>query len=336
MSSNHNWMVLNDVEKGGVWHYTNRAGLRGILENQCLWSTARTGLNDPLEVTHAIEEMRRTWQHYRGSSQLVDDVPREDVDDLIDYLANEIESMDLFFTLAQRPATSLNTGRDMGVIRDIRSASKTAPGGASAARTRRHLRSLNQRVRSCVARGGLHEVRALLRPTPCICGGRALEEIIRSAVGRRDGSITEQAGRKYALDEALRQLCWHKHTGYESEEEIRIAVLNPPPGTRRTRKSAYGPRNVEYVELVAGDPMDPGAHDWRQASRFPTCRSWPYASDRGTLRPSWRRTSMPQHAFSTRTDTTFPCSRHRRPSSGVDDSPGCQASALSTVATPPP
>ncbi|MHC9526699.1 hypothetical protein ACVCGI_000064, partial [Prescottella equi] len=98
MSSNHNWMVLNDVEKGGVWHYTNRAGLRGILENQCLWSTARTGLNDPLEVTHAIEEMRRTWQHYRGSSQLVDDVPREDVDDLIDYLANEIESMDLFFT----------------------------------------------------------------------------------------------------------------------------------------------------------------------------------------------------------------------------------------------
>ncbi|MBM4496979.1 hypothetical protein GS426_19815 [Rhodococcus hoagii] len=49
-------------------------------------------------MTHAIEEMRRTWQHYRGSSQLVDDVPREDVDDLIDYLANEIESMDLFFT----------------------------------------------------------------------------------------------------------------------------------------------------------------------------------------------------------------------------------------------
>ncbi len=114
MSSNHNWMVLNDVEKGGVWHYTNRAGLRGILENQCLWSTARTGLNDPLEVTHAIEEMRRTWQHYRGSSQLVDDVPREDVDDLIDYLANEIESMDLFFTSGSTTGDKLEHWKGYG------------------------------------------------------------------------------------------------------------------------------------------------------------------------------------------------------------------------------
>ncbi|NKU66400.1 hypothetical protein GS891_26020 [Rhodococcus hoagii] len=134
--------------------------------------------------------------------------------------------------------------------------------------------------------------------------------------GRRDGSITEPAGRKYALDEALRQLCWHKHTGYESEEEIRIAVLNPPPGTRRTRKSAYGPRNVEYVELVAGDPMDPGATILAAGEPVPHLPIMAVRVDRGTLRPSWRRTSMPQHAFSTRTDTTFPCSRHRRPSSG--------------------
>ncbi|MFI5436839.1 hypothetical protein ACHMZP_34415 [Rhodococcus baikonurensis] len=51
-----------------------------------------------LEVTYAFEEMRRTWQHYRDSSKLAADVPRQAVDDLIDRLASEIESVDLSFT----------------------------------------------------------------------------------------------------------------------------------------------------------------------------------------------------------------------------------------------
>ncbi|WP_231869128.1 hypothetical protein [Rhodococcus opacus] len=61
---------------------------------------------------------------------------------------------------------------------------------------------------------------------------------------------------QYALNVALRQLCWQKHEGYESEEEIRIAVMNPASDTRHERPSAYGPRTVEYVELVNGDPTD--------------------------------------------------------------------------------
>ncbi|MBM4497004.1 hypothetical protein GS426_19960 [Rhodococcus hoagii] len=71
--------------------------------------------------------MRRTCSTTASSSQLVDDVPREDVDDLIDYLANEIESMDLFFTSGSTTGDKLEHCKDMGVIRDIRSASKTAP-----------------------------------------------------------------------------------------------------------------------------------------------------------------------------------------------------------------
>ncbi|MBM4517263.1 hypothetical protein GS432_16830 [Rhodococcus hoagii] len=279
-------------------------------------------LNDPLEVTHAIEEMRRTWQHYRGSSQLVDDVPREDVDDLIDYLANEIESMDLFFTSGSTTGDKLEHwkgyGSDQGYSICFQDCSRW--------RIRSQDETPSQELEPTSPFLRWREVDyTKFEPffgRPLVsAGGRALEEIIRSAVGRRDGSITEQAGRKYALDEALRQLCWHKHTGYESEEEIRIAVLNPPPGTRRTRKSAYGPRNVEYVELVAGDPMDPGATILAAGEPVPHLPIMAVRVDRGTLRPSWRRTSMPQHAFSTRTDTTFPCSRHRRPSSGVDDSP---------------
>lgn len=86
--------------------------------------------------------------------------------------------------------------------------------------------------------------------------GRALDEIIRAVMKRRDGSMDEHTAHQYALNVALRQLCWRKHEGYESEEEIRIAVMNPPSDTRHERRSAYGPRTVEYVELVNGDPTD--------------------------------------------------------------------------------
>ena len=260
MNSNHNWMVRDDVEKGGVWHYTNRAGLRGILENHCLWSTARTGLNDPLEVTYAIEEMRRTWQHYRGSSKLVDDVPREDVDDLIDHLTDEIESIDLFFTSGSMTGDKLEHwkgyGSDQGYsicFQDcsswrIRSQDETPPQELEPTSPFLRWREVDYTKFEPLFGRPLESA-----------SGRALEEIIRSAVGRRDGSVEERAGHRHALDEALRQLCWHKHAGYASEEEIRIAVVNPPPGTRRIRKSTYGLRNVEYVELVSGYPMDPGA-----------------------------------------------------------------------------
>ncbi|MDJ0491536.1 hypothetical protein QNA24_34765, partial [Rhodococcus qingshengii] len=36
MSGKRNWMVLDGFEKGGVWHYTNLAGLQGIVKNHCL------------------------------------------------------------------------------------------------------------------------------------------------------------------------------------------------------------------------------------------------------------------------------------------------------------
>ncbi|MCJ0907327.1 hypothetical protein [Rhodococcus sp. ARC_M6] len=260
MSGKRNWMVLDGFEKGGAWHYTNLAGLQGIAKNHCLWSTARAGLNDPLEVTYALEEMRRTWQHYRDSSKLAADVPREAVDDLVDRLSVEIESVDLFFTSGSMDGDKLEHwkcyGSDQGYsicFQDcstwrLRSYDETAA---------KELEPTSPFLRWREVDYTKFEP-SFSRPL-ATSSGRALEEIIRAAVGCRDGAVAEQQGHQYALDEALRQLCWHKHTGYESEEEIRIAVQDPPSATRRTRRSAYGPRTVEYVELVAADPMAPGA-----------------------------------------------------------------------------
>ena len=67
------------------------------MENHCLWATARTGLNDPTEVTYGLDEMRSTWQHYHSSSKLVDEVPRDEVNHLVTRLGEEIELHDLFF-----------------------------------------------------------------------------------------------------------------------------------------------------------------------------------------------------------------------------------------------
>jgi len=44
-----------DAALGTVYHYTNRAGLWGILSSGKIWLTDIYGLNDPSEVTHGIK-----------------------------------------------------------------------------------------------------------------------------------------------------------------------------------------------------------------------------------------------------------------------------------------
>jgi hypothetical protein len=266
--------------------------------------------------------MRRTWQHYRDSSKLAADVPREAVDDLIDHLASEIESVDLFFTSGSMDGDKLEHwkgyGSDQGYsicFQDcspwrLRSYDETPA---------KELEPTSPFLRWQQVDYAKFEP-SFSRPL-ATSSGRAMEGIISATVGRRDGAVDEQQGHRYAFDQALRQLCWHKHTGYESEEEIRIAVQDPPPATRRTRQSAYGPRTIEYVELVAADPMALGAAILAAGEPGPAYRSWRYASDRETPRPSWPRTSMPLHDSSTKTATTFPFLPRQPLSSGDGNQP---------------
>ncbi|MFD7011175.1 hypothetical protein [Rhodococcus jostii] len=254
----HDWSVISGYGSGGVWHYTSSVGLRGIVENHCLWATASTGLNDPTEVTYALDEMRRTWKHYRDSPNLVGEVPRDAVDNLVNRLGEEIESHDLFVTSGSMEGDKLEHwkeyGRDQGYAVCLQR--------YSIWRVRSHA---DETASDELSFGSpflrWHEVDytkfvpSFTRPleTP---SGRVLKEIITAVMKQRDGSVDEHTAHEYALNAALRQLCWQKHAGYESEDEIRIAVMNPPSHTRHERPSAYGPRPVEYVELVGGDPTD--------------------------------------------------------------------------------
>ncbi|MFC0452313.1 hypothetical protein ACFSUH_00920 [Rhodococcus jostii] len=215
-------------------------------------------MDDPTEVTYALDEMRSTWQHYRSSPKLVDEVPRDEVDHLIARLGNEIESPDLFFASGSMYGDKLehwkDYGRDQGYaiclqehsIWRIRSRSEeTIPEALSVGSPFLRWHEVDYKKFQPNFTAPLE--------TP---SGRALEEIIRAVMKHHDGSMDEQTAHQYALNVALRQLCWQKHEGSESEDEIRIAVMNPPSDTRHSRPSAYGSRAVEYVELVSGDPTD--------------------------------------------------------------------------------
>lgn len=47
-----------------VWHYTNAAGLHGILETDTLWATSSAFMNDGLENTYAATKLTEAWQDH--------------------------------------------------------------------------------------------------------------------------------------------------------------------------------------------------------------------------------------------------------------------------------
>lgn len=64
---------LNRIEKNPerpLYHYTNYAGLLGILESKCLWLTEHKYLNDPSEIEHGkkiiLNSLTRRYQNYHN------------------------------------------------------------------------------------------------------------------------------------------------------------------------------------------------------------------------------------------------------------------------------
>ena len=53
-----------------IYHYTNSAGLKGILEERVFWATKSSFLNDPTEVLHAVDVVVRALrERSQGSDQ---------------------------------------------------------------------------------------------------------------------------------------------------------------------------------------------------------------------------------------------------------------------------
>lgn len=81
-------LLDNTIESGLIWHYTNAAGLIGILEHSCLWATSTVSLNDSLELLHGTQMMdeARTLMYGTSDEQTLPLPERNELDErLVDY-----------------------------------------------------------------------------------------------------------------------------------------------------------------------------------------------------------------------------------------------------------
>ncbi len=72
------YMPRND--SGVVWHYTDAAGLIGIIESGRLWASSPLTLNDASELQHGMAVVRDCWRDLRAE---LDATAQELVDRLV-------------------------------------------------------------------------------------------------------------------------------------------------------------------------------------------------------------------------------------------------------------
>jgi hypothetical protein len=65
----------NEPTPGVLWHYTSWSGLKGIIEQNVMWASSAAYLNDTMELTHAMEFIRRVASE--GGHQILVDLLSE-------------------------------------------------------------------------------------------------------------------------------------------------------------------------------------------------------------------------------------------------------------------
>ncbi|MGZ0211252.1 MAG: DUF2971 domain-containing protein [Actinomycetales bacterium] len=68
---------------GLVWHYTNEAGLRGILTSNRIWGSPPESLNDSSELDYGIQLVRDLWSDDRATFRPNDPEARHFIDSVI-------------------------------------------------------------------------------------------------------------------------------------------------------------------------------------------------------------------------------------------------------------
>lgn len=98
---------------GLVWHYTDAAGLIGIIEHHTLWATSSTALNDPLELLHGISILveAKNLLYRRNDEHHLPDLLRGKLNDLLDSLRERIITTGIFVVCASTENDSLSNWR---------------------------------------------------------------------------------------------------------------------------------------------------------------------------------------------------------------------------------
>jgi hypothetical protein len=236
-----------------VWHYTDVAGLRGILESGALWATTSRSLNDTTEVAFGIGEVQRVWTELLP--QLRPEAPREPFEAWLTGVADRTLRRDFFFVSASELSDNLphwNGYAHEGV------AVQFDP-------------QVEFRLR-CVGDCGLYTpdfIPATMwrpvtygstmppgwRPTPEPVG-EFLNWALDAFAALRAGKVVDATLFYNALEyRYLELVCLRKTDAFAYEEEHRLMVVAPPDRSHiRTRETRFGV--TDYVVLEPASPRD--------------------------------------------------------------------------------
>lgn len=267
-----------------VWHYTDQAGLEGIVSSDVLWATESGGLNDPSEVVLACDDLLATWEAQLG--HLVPEAPVEEVDAWLRQITAETKARRFFFVSASSEGDKLQhwvtyaggTGYALELERDSEFR-LLQPGSAPALCMPAFVPFPWWRP---VDYGPYYDEWGLSRGKFVGRNG-VMESILDGFAAKVRGDITDEELFWDELERVyLTSVCFSKHQGYAGEEEVRLVFAEPPsPAYVHRRAGRFGRSQTAYME-VTSDCTDLQAYSVAATTALPikTVRIGPrYATD---------------------------------------------------------
>ncbi len=256
---------------GSIWHYTDSAGLLGVLQSNALWATSTSMLNDAREIQFGLDIARDIWNS--EGAALIDGwiaamPPGHDpgpisplaarfIAGVIERVAEDLETNGVFVACASMEPDSLSQWRGYGGVQ----------GYALGLKPKVDLGVLPAIEATPPMKAGI----VMPRWRPVIYERSRQEEVVRQTLGflsvlaPRDGSDFSHPdwnamyfGAALSLAEAIVSL---KHAGFADEREVRMALTyRPLDGYLRFRPTALG--ITPYLALAARNPdFDSGSID---------------------------------------------------------------------------
>jgi hypothetical protein len=217
-----------------IWHYTNGAGLLGIIQDDAIWASSALTLNDASEVEFGMTVLDDVWttmrdQYPPGIATLIDDMLGES--------AQRAARQDIFIACASRHRDSLNQWQGYA--------------GAQG-----YAISLNTRTPWCVHLNSREDFEGPRKFTPVWVDviydpddQRALaQECLHFYADRylpnaQVGHIAVAARLLSAVSARF------KHNGFKDEGEVRLIYVKPYDMRERFRTGARG--LVPYLQLAS-------------------------------------------------------------------------------------
>lgn len=237
-----------------AWHYTDEAGLRGILASQSIWASSHRSLNDTSEISFGVTAVRSAWE--QSIPRLVEGAPVE----LITAWLGEAEALaaalDFFFVSATIHGDSLDHWKFY--------AAGSKPGIAIGFAPDAEFRVLAPPENPQLFQPDFVPTlywREIQYGTFDLDWSQRVDNKIwetisfalRSFANLADGRVTDEPRMESALAYVyLATVAASKHVAFANEDEIRLIAIEPPfPNLAQTGDSKFGDKR--FMSLVAAE-----------------------------------------------------------------------------------